>query len=62
LLAEVQQQSFVELQQLLECQPQHRAFSASFLFWLSSLEKRAVGPQKQVSALYRWHSVVTRTL
>lgn len=49
LLAEVQQQSFLELQQLLEDQSQHRAFSASFLFWLSSLEKRAVGPQKQVT-------------
>lgn len=48
VLEEVQQQSYSDLQQLVEEQPQHRAFSASFLFWLSAKEKRALGEQKQV--------------
>lgn len=47
-LALVQQQSYGELQQLLEDEPQHRAFSVSFLFWLSAQEKKATGQQKQV--------------
>jgi len=51
----VQQQSYGELQQLLEDQPQHKAFSASFLFWLSAQEKKATGQQKQVCMQGNWH-------
>lgn len=50
VLAEVQQLSYMELQHLLDDQQQHRAFTASFLFWLSALEKKAAGQHKQVCA------------
>mgnify|MGYP001810428067 CR=1 FL=1 len=49
VLAEVQQLSYSEQQLLLEDNPEHRAFSASFLFWLSAQEKRAMGTNKKVS-------------
>jgi hypothetical protein len=41
--------SYSEQQLLLEDNPEHRAFSASFLFWLSAQEKRAMGTNKKVS-------------
>lgn len=54
VLAEVQQLPYRELAQLCEQEPEHRAFSASFLFWLSAQEKRAAaGPDKQVKMATR---------
>lgn len=54
VLAEVQQLPYRELAQRGEQAPEHRAFSASFLFWLSAQEKKAAaGPAKQV----RWHGL-----
>ncbi|KAF6255470.1 hypothetical protein COO60DRAFT_207312 [Scenedesmus sp. NREL 46B-D3] len=51
LAARLQQLSFQELQQLCEAGEAsaegHAAFSASFLFWLSSQEKQALGGRKQ---------------
>jgi hypothetical protein len=52
VLAEVQQLSYMELQHLIDDQPEHRAFTASFLFWLSAHERKAVGPHKQVCWAY----------
>lgn len=52
VLAEVQQLSYMELQHLIDDQPEHRAFTASFLFWLSAYVKKAIGPHKQVCRVY----------
>lgn len=58
VLSSVEQQPYQQLQQLIEDQPEHRAFSASFLFWLSAQEKKLhVGPRKQVRLLIE-HTVV----
>lgn len=48
VLAQVQQLPYLELQHLIDDQPEHRAFTASFLFWLSAQEKKADGQHKQV--------------
>jgi hypothetical protein len=56
LTARLQQLSFQELQQLCEegqaSAESQAAFSASFLFWLSSQEKQALGSRKQVNIMH----------